>query len=202
MAYSYKTDQPVWENDYLWRPLMKIMNRVAPPPRKLFELGCGNGASARMLAGEGYSVTAVDPSVSGISFAKAYESDNLRFEVASTADDLANRFGTFPVVMSIEVIEHCASAREFMSAFHSLIAPGGLGILSTPYHGYLKNLALVASGNFDRHFDPLWEGGHLKFFTISKLRALFDEFGFTSYQFHKVGRIPLLEKSVIAVVKR
>jgi hypothetical protein len=77
-----------------------------------------------------------------------------------------------------------------------------VGILSTPYHGYLKNLALVASGHFDRHFDPLWEGGHLRFFTIRKLVTLFEEFGFQRYEFHRIGRVPVLAKSVLAVIRR
>ena len=58
-------------------------------------------------------------------------------------------------VVSLEVIEHCPSARDFMRAFHSVLAPGGLGLISTPYHGHLKNLVLIASGCFDLHFDPL-----------------------------------------------
>ncbi|HEV7765457.1 MAG TPA: hypothetical protein VGQ76_10680 [Thermoanaerobaculia bacterium] len=81
-----------------------------------------------------------------------------------------------------------------------MLAPGGIGIISTPYHGYLKNLAVVASGRFDRHFDPLWEGGHLKFFTLAKLHELFEESGFTRYELHRVGRVPLLAKSVLAVI--
>jgi 2-polyprenyl-6-hydroxyphenyl methylase/3-demethylubiquinone-9 3-methyltransferase len=81
-----------------------------------------------------------------------------------------------------------------------LLAPGGVGLISTPYHGYLKNLAIVASGGFDRHFNPLWEGGHLKFFTEAKLRELFEETGFQRYEFHRIGRIPVLAKSMLAVV--
>ena len=153
-----------------------------------------------MLAAMGYSVLGIDPSRSGIEKAKRYESDRLQFQIGSTSDDLRARFGTFPVVVSMEVIEHCASAREFMDALKSLLAPGGVGVISTPYHAYLKNLLVIASGRFDRHFDPLWEGGHLKFFTNAKLRELFANSGFGRYEFHRIGRIPPLAKSVIAVV--
>lgn len=200
--YSYFDDAPTWPDAYLWSPLLRVLKSVAPPPRKIFELGCGNGATAVRLAAEGYSVTGVDPSTSGIEIAQRRADDNLRFAVGSTSDDLAAKYGTFPVVISLEVIEHCPSAREFMQSFASLLAPGGVGIISTPYHGYLKNLALVASGRFDRHFDPLWEGGHLRFFTIRKLAALFEEFGFQRYEFHRIGRVPVLAKSVLAVIRR
>ena len=74
-----------------------------------------------MLAKLGYSVIGIDPSTSGIAIAKKNASPLLRFEVGSTEDDLAGKFGTFPVVISLEVIEHCPSAREFMRSFRSLI---------------------------------------------------------------------------------
>jgi len=153
-----------------------------------------------MLSMRGYSVTGIDPSPSGIAIATRFESERLRFEQGSTADNLS-RFGTFPVVISLEVIEHCASAREFMRAFSSVLAPGGLGIISTPYHGYLKNLLVVGLGGFDRHFDPLWEGGHLKFFSERKLRLLFAEHAL-QVEFLRVGRIPPIAKSVIAVLRK
>lgn len=201
--YAYASDAPTWSNSYLWPEVLRIVRRLAPPPLPLFELGCGNGATARHLAQQGYAVTGVDPSRSGIAIASQFASDRLRFEVGSTEDDLAGRFGTFPLVISLEVIEHCPSSREFMRTFLSLLAPGGVGVLSTPYHGYVKNLAVTALGGFDHHFDPLWEGGHLKFFTIRKLRELFTEFGLPEPEFHRVGRaLPMLAKSVIAVIRK
>lgn len=200
--FAYSSADPNWANAYLWPPLLRLLREHAPPPRRLFELGCGNGATARVLAREGYSITGVDPSRSGIAIARQFASEQLQFAVGSTADDLVATYGTFPLVISLEVIEHCPSAREFMGAFAGLLAPGGVGIISTPYHGYVKNLAVAASGKFDHHFDPLWEGGHLKFFSIAKLRALFAEFGFEDAEFHRVGRIPMLAKSVIAVLRK
>ena len=200
--FGYSSPEPNCSNEYLWPEILHILTDVAPAPCSLFELGCGNGAMARYLARHGYKVTGVDPSTSGIAIAQSFSSGQLQFEVGSTADDLASRFGTFPVVISLEVIEHCGSAREFMHAFTALLDAKGVGIISTPYHGYVKNLIVAAGGRFDHHFDPLWEGGHLKFFTIRKLRALFAEFGFHNPQFHRVGRIPILAKSVVTVLRR
>lgn len=200
IEFAYENDKPTWGNAYLWGPVVQLLQRVAPPPRPLFELGCGNGATARMLAAQGYTVMGVDPSRSGIEIAKRYETEGLRFALGSTADDLSSAYGAHPVVVSLEVIEHCPSAREFMRCFTSLLAPRGVGVISTPYHGYLKNLAVVAAGKFDHHFDPLWEGGHLKFFTHAKLRHLFNEFGFDQYELHRIGRVPILAKSTLALV--
>jgi 2-polyprenyl-3-methyl-5-hydroxy-6-metoxy-1,4-benzoquinol methylase len=186
---------------YLWPALVDVLARRAPAPSRVFELGCGNGSTARMLAERGHEVVAIDPSESGIAIARDQQRSGVRFEVGSTADDL-EVFGAFPVVVSLEVIEHCVSPREFMRAFCSVLAPDGVGIISTPYHGYLKTLLIVLTGHFDAHFDPLWEAGHIRFFSVDKLRALFAEFGLEIVEMHRVGRIPVLAKSLVAVVRR
>jgi 2-polyprenyl-3-methyl-5-hydroxy-6-metoxy-1,4-benzoquinol methylase len=90
--------------------------------------------------------------------------------------------------------------RRFIETFWSLIAPGGLGFLSTPYHSYCKNLALALSGRMDRHFDVLSDGGHVKFFSMKTLSALLEEAGARNIKFERVGRFPALARSMIAVI--
>jgi len=200
--YHYCSDEATWDDHFLRSRVSEILRASAPPPRRVFELGCGNGAIARMLAAEGYTVTAVDPSRSGIEIAKKFEHERLRFEVGSTDENLAATYGQFPVVLSLEVIEHCPSAQQFMQTFASLLAPQGLGLISTPYHGYWKNLAVIATGRFDRHFDPLWEGGHVKFFTRAKLGQLLEAHALTQYKIHRLGRVPPLARSMLAEIHR
>ena len=45
-------------------------------------------------------------------------------------------------------------------------------IISTPYHGFIKNLALLLTGRFDDHFSPLWEHGHIKFSKLTLTKML------------------------------
>lgn len=154
-----------------------------------------------MLAQAGYAVTAIDPSVSGIDVAsQAYPA--VQFAERSAYDDLAKEFGLFPVVVSLEVVEHCYWPRQFASTIFSLLEPGGVAYISTPFHGYFKNLALAVAGKFDAHWSPLWDGGHIKFWSENTLRALLTESGFTDVRFVRVGRIPLFAKSMIAIARK
>ena len=59
-----------------------------------------------MPAELGFKVTAIDPSVSGIKVARVNFPAGT-FENASAYEDLIYRFGTFPVVVSLEVVEYC-----------------------------------------------------------------------------------------------
>ncbi len=79
---------------------------------------------------------------------------------------------------------------------------GGTAILSTPYHGYWKNLALALSGKLDRHFTALWDHGHIKFWSMKTLTLLLEEAGFRDIRFARVGRVPALAKAMIAVARR
>ena len=167
----------------------------------IFDLGCGNGATAEILQRHGYEVVGVDPSTSGIREAnRAYP--NLQLFVGSAYDDLVERFGRFQVVLSLEVVEHVYYPRKFAATLFSLVRPGGLAIVSTPYHGYLKNVGLALSGKLDSHFTALWDEGHIKFWSIPTLQELLIEAGFSGISFQRVGRIPVFAKSMIAVARR
>jgi 2-polyprenyl-3-methyl-5-hydroxy-6-metoxy-1,4-benzoquinol methylase len=199
VPYDYNDAQPTYANAYLWPVLRREINNRRWVSRRAFDLGCGNGATSNMLSWQGFDVTGVDTSETGIQQAQA-NFPNVRCEVGSAYDDLAARYGVFDLVVSLEVIEHCMQPRSFARTFLSLIAPGGVGVLSTPYHGYVKNLAIALTGKMDRHFTALWDGGHVKFFSIRTLDALLRERGANQLRFERVGRVPLLAKSMVAIV--
>ena len=107
--------------------------------RRIFDVGCGNGFVDAALAEQGYVVAGVDPSTDGIQHAN-HSFPHLDLRLGSAYEDLAVQFGTFPIVISLEVVEHLYAPRDFAATLFSLVQPGGIAIVSTPYHGYIKNL--------------------------------------------------------------
>jgi SAM-dependent methyltransferase len=198
--YAYGDAQPTWANAYLWPILKREIARRDWSEKRAFDLGCGNGATSHMLNALGFQVTGVDPSVEGVNQARRTFPE-ITVEIGTGYDDLKSRYGTFPLVVSLEVIEHCIDPRQFAQTFLSLIAPGGIGILSTPYHGYLKNLMLSLANKWDSHHGVLWDGGHIKFFSLATLKALLNEYGVDRVRLLRVGRIPPLAKSMVAIVE-
>jgi 2-polyprenyl-6-hydroxyphenyl methylase/3-demethylubiquinone-9 3-methyltransferase len=199
--YRFNHSGPTWASQYLWGPVLRTIARELPNGGRVFEVGCGNGAAAHMLAAKGYQVTAVDPSESGIRLALSTPS-TARLAIGSAYDELSNQYGTFPVVLSLEVVEHCFYPRKFAATVFNLVESGGVAIISTPYHGYLKNLALAILNRFDAHWGPLWDGGHIKFWSLRTLRMLLEEAGFVEIEFIRAGRIAPLAKSMIAIARR
>ncbi|MEL6168580.1 MAG: class I SAM-dependent methyltransferase [Pseudomonadota bacterium] len=182
--------------------LRRCLNGLdATGSRRLFDLGCGNGAIGASLAGAGWTVTGVDPSADGVAAARVYH-PGLSVHTGSGYDNLAARFGRFPVVISLEVIEHVYAPRSFARTLADLLEPGGTAILSTPYHGYWKNLALSLSGRMDRHFTALWDHGHIKFWSRATLGTLLEEAGLKVVRFDRIGRVPPFAKSMIAMAEK
>jgi len=183
--------------------VLRIVQRLGLPPgsRRVFDLGCGNGSVGNVLSRTGFDVIGVDSSLQGIEQAKrAYP--HLKLFTGSAYEDLVVRFGRFPVVVSLEVVEHLYAPRKFAATLFDLLEPGGVAIVSTPYHGYWKNLVLAISGKMDQHFTALWNHGHIKFWSMKTLQTLLDDAGLRQIHFYRAGRIPILAKSMIAVAQR
>jgi len=120
-----------------------------------------------------------------------------------TIEQLPNPISSFKfdVVISTEVIEHLYAPRSYMKLIKNILPRGGLVIISTPYHGYLKNLVMAVNNKLDSHFTVLWDGGHIKFWSVNTLTMLLNEFGFKVTQFRGSGRFPFLWKSMFISAK-
>lgn len=56
---------------------------------------------------------------------------------------------------------------------------------------------LSLADHWDKHLNPLFDGGHIKFFSRRTLSAVITEVGFRDFQFYGVGRLPYLWKSMV-----
>ncbi|MEK7765809.1 MAG: class I SAM-dependent methyltransferase [bacterium] len=202
-GYQYSDASQNAAHAYLLPVVLSLIDASLPKGRdqRIFEVGCGNGAVANVLTQQGFQVTGVDPSEEGIrQAAQAYP--GIQLSIGSTDEDLGAAHGVFPLVLSLEVVEHVYAPRRYASCLFDLLEPGGTAIISTPYHGYFKNLVLAVTGKLDAHFTALWDHGHIKFWSKRTLALLLREAGFEAIKFHLVGRIPPLAKSMIAVARK
>lgn len=152
--------------------------------RTICDLGCGNGYLAGQLGTRGYKVLGIDASATYIKFARERHGGPLvQFEQALIDHDLASRLlsttAPFGLVVSSDVIEHLYNPLAFLEAAHMMLRPGGTEVIGTPYHGYLKNLAISLTGKSDAHHGVHWHGGHIKFFSPASLRNMLLAAGFS-----------------------
>ncbi|MCA2554200.1 MAG: methyltransferase domain-containing protein [Microcystis sp. M04BS1] len=199
--YHYQNSCCGTAHAYLLPSLSQIFANLAPPEKRIFDLGCGNGSIANWLSEKGFQVSGCDPSESGIAEAKkAYP--ELDLYVGSAYDDLASKFGNFPLLISLEVVEHVYAPRDYAKTVYNLLQPGGYALISTPYHSYLKNLALAATGKMDEHFTALWDHGHIKFWSVKTMTKLLTEANLSVEKIYRIGRIAPLAKTMIILARR
>ncbi|WP_421856579.1 class I SAM-dependent methyltransferase [Oceanicaulis sp.] len=200
-GYVYESSTQNESHGYLVPALEYFFDKYGPKDKseRIFDLGCGNGSVANHFHQRGYNIIGVDPSVEGIQHAnKAYSFLNLRN--GSAYDDLAHEYGKFKFLYSLEVVEHVYAPRDYARTIKSLLATDGVAIISTPYHSYLKNLALAITGKMDAHFTALWDHGHIKFWSIATLTELLNEVDLQVVEIKRIGRTPVLAKSMMFAV--
>ena len=202
-GYVYDDGELNNSHNYLLPALKAGLSKldIAPSNRRVFDLGCGNGSISNEVSKLGWDVTGIDASDEGITNAKATY-PHLNLHQGSAYDDLTAVYGTFPALYSFEVVEHVYAPRDYARTLFNLLEPGGTAIISTPYHGYLKNLVMAATGKMDAHFTALWDHGHIKFWSYKTLTILLEEVGFTEIEFSRVGRVGPLAKSMIATARK
>ncbi|HSH93590.1 MAG TPA: class I SAM-dependent methyltransferase [Roseimicrobium sp.] len=170
--------------------------------KSAIDIGCGNGTLLRDLSASCPTVVGLDPSDSGIEEAgkNCPKGVFYRMGIYDSPDMIPGK--DFDLAVSTEVIEHVFYPRELPKFAHSKLRKDGLLIVSTPYHGWLKNVAISVLGKWDSHHTTFWDGGHIKFWSRATLSRLLEETGFEVIGFHGCGRAPYLWESMILVGRK
>jgi 2-polyprenyl-3-methyl-5-hydroxy-6-metoxy-1,4-benzoquinol methylase len=184
-------------------PDLKRLCAGLEPGSRVLDVGCGNGSLAQEFGRLGYCVTGVDLSRRGAEIARKSWPEG-RFEVLGADRELLSNLGErpFDLVYSIEVIEHLYDPVSFLEGCFLALKPGGMFLCSTPYHGYVKNLAISVMNGWDQHANPLNDGGHIRFYSRRTLTQAVLQAGFVAPQILGSGRYPLLWKSMILTARR
>lgn len=200
LQYNWKSSKATSAHGYITAPILSFI--PADKSLKIADLGCGNGFLAGLLAEMGHTITDLDSSEDGIRIAKETY-PLIDFRCLSLYVNLTSHIGSdFDMVISSEVIEHLYDPRKFLRNAFDILKPGGAIILTTPYHGYLKNLVMALTGKLDKHFTVGWDCGHIKFFSVRTLSEMVQERGFRSIRFKFAGRVPYLWKSMVLYAKK
>jgi 2-polyprenyl-3-methyl-5-hydroxy-6-metoxy-1,4-benzoquinol methylase len=200
--YDHEYEGPNCTMAYLRPVILEMVGQLQRGTRVL-DVGCGRGEWIREFLKLGCECVGIDPSEQGIHMARK-ACPGARFEILTIDDSVIEQLDEepFDLVISTEVVEHVFLPRIWAKGCLTALKPGGRFVCSTPYHGYVKNLALSLLNKWDQHHTPLWDGGHIKFWSRRTLAMLLNEAGFVDQQFRGAGRLPHLWMSMVISARR
>jgi 2-polyprenyl-3-methyl-5-hydroxy-6-metoxy-1,4-benzoquinol methylase len=205
--YQYSDAEAPGAHAYIRPVMLDLFNSMSAGSHSpvVIDLGCGNGSLLREFGDKTSQelLFGLDGSQSGIEQARR-ALPGADFRVADVCGDLSDHpaYGKCDFVFSTEVVEHLFDPVAFARNCFSFVRPGGRVIITTPYHGYLKHIAIAVCGKTDFHFHPLLVGGHIKFWSRRTLSQLLETAGLKVVGFRGVGRFSGLWKSMVLIAER
>jgi len=194
-----------WKNNkadnsylYLFNSIRRICEIYDTSTSSHLDVGCGNGYMTKKISRFFKHTTAIDPSNSAIIQAKKKYKSKIQFYKQKVSKIKRK----YDFVTLIEVIEHVYSPDDLLNSLKLITNKNSRILITTPYHGFIKNLLIIISGKFDLHFSPLWEHGHIKFFSLDTLKKLVLRNNYQIERFFYSGRIFPISKSIIFIIKK
>lgn len=139
----------------------------------IIDFGCGNGKILEEIKKINPKAKLIGLDVSEIALKEA-ERNLPEVEFYKIVDgekfSLNDRIADF--IFSSEVIEHIYDTENAFMEMARILKPNGKILLTTPYHGVIKNLLIIIF-DFNTHFNPV--GAHIRFFTKKTLLGLLNK---------------------------
>lgn len=192
------------QSDYLsdfafkWPKLEKFIPRDSNIT--IVDFGCGNGKILGEIKKINPKAKLIGLDISGTALEEA-KRNFPEVEIYKIIDGekfpLSDKLVDF--IFSSEVIEHIYDTENAFSEIARILKSGGKILLTTPYHGFVKNL-LIALFAFNKHFNPI--GAHIRFFTKKTLIDLLNKNNLKAVKIGYYGRFWPISHSIFILVEK
>lgn len=184
---------------YKWPCLKKYI--PIDPKISILDFGCGAGQlifKINKMNPKSHYV-GVDVSEECVSRNKEKFSKK-EFRLIKDGAPLPFKDNSFEYIISSDSIEHVYDTESAFGEFKRVLKPGGKIIITTPYHGFFKNLAIILSNNFDLSFDP--SAPHIRFFTKESISKCLKKAGLKPIKYDYFGRFYPLSRGMLVIAEK
>jgi 2-polyprenyl-3-methyl-5-hydroxy-6-metoxy-1,4-benzoquinol methylase len=203
MAYVWQTHlggDIAFDPAYHQNARTEIASFIAAPPGVVVDIGCGGGATGRLIKQKfpGTRVVGIELNPRAAEYARQF----LDEVVCARIEDvrLDDHLGGQPVgtVLLLDVLEHLEDPWRALVRIREWLAPTTRVLASIPNIRNLANLDSLAAGRWDYAPNGVLDITHLRFFTRSSLRELFEQTGYTVRHMEPLTQPAALDRLVVA----
>ncbi len=153
-----------------------VMLQLMASGSRILDIGCGTGAMTIALKQNLQAeVLGIEPHPDRADAARSLGLDIItgRFH-----PELEKTHGRFDYVVLADVLEHLDDPGALLRSLDGVLAPGGHVIASVPNVAHWTVRLALLRGRFDYQPTGIMDGTHLRWFTKSSIRNLFETSGY------------------------
>ena len=184
---------------YHTNPRVEIMSFLTEPPGTVLDVGCGGGATGRLVKEKfpGTRVVGIEINAAAAEHARG----NLDRVVCASIDDVEPARDMpgeeITTVLLLDVLEHLYDPWRALARIHGWIAPGTRVVASVPNIRNLATLSDIAGGRFDYEANGVLDITHVRFFTRDTLRELFEQTGFDVRRLDPLTQPAIVDRVIV-----
>jgi SAM-dependent methyltransferase len=183
MAHLWQTHlgtQNPFDAAYHANPRVEITSFLRDAPGTVLDIGCGGGSTGRLVKEKfpGTRVIGVEINAAAAEHAQRILDRVIRAGIddVDPARDLDGE--TISTVLLLDVLEHLYDPWRALQRINGWLAPGTRVIASVPNVRNLHTMSELAGGRFEYAQNGVLDITHVRFFTRTSVRSMFEQTGF------------------------
>lgn len=181
-------------NGYFAQSRSEMVGFIPAHTQTILEIGCGGGEFMKHLRQtRKVHAVAIEPHKEAAEQARNHFDTVIEADVAAGLNKLKNE--RFDCVVVNDVLEHLVAPWETLVAIRKLLSPHGVAVASIPNVRYFPVLrALALNGRWDYADYGVLDRTHLRFFTQSSIREMFETSGYCVERLEGINSMSLTWK--------
>jgi 2-polyprenyl-3-methyl-5-hydroxy-6-metoxy-1,4-benzoquinol methylase len=163
------------------KPRTELMEMITENPQRVFEIGCGTGATGYALKQKFQNIEFVglEPDEKAAQIAKNRLD---RIIVSDVEKEHLDTWGLkkehFDLIICADVLEHLHDPWKTLFMLRNYLKPEGKIIASIPNIQYIKIIINLLNGHWSYQKNGLLDATHLRFFTLHEIKKMFRGSGY------------------------